>query len=64
MHQEVSLMDVRAVLARCAISRPTLYRLLRDGRFPKPCYPGIKSPRWRSDAVAAWIERESSAGLK
>ena len=60
MHPEISFLSVAAVCARCAISRPTLYRLLKAGRFPVACYPGgMKSPRWRSDVVLAWIERES-----
>ena len=62
MHPEISLLGVAAVCERCAFSRPTLYRLLAAGRFPKPSYPGgIKSPRWRSDEVTAWIERESAS---
>ena len=61
MTPDISFLDVRAVCGRCAISRPTLYRMLKSGRFPAPSYPGgIKSPRWRSDEVAAWIERESA----
>ena len=59
-----SFLDVRAVCAQCSISRPTLYRLLKVDRFPAPCYPGgIKSPRWRSDVVADWIERESASSM-
>ena len=62
MTSEVSLLTVREVCLRCAISRPSLYRLLRADRFPRPAYPGgLKIPRWRSDVVTAWIERESAA---
>lgn len=61
MQPEISFLGVAAVCERCAISRPTLYRLLKAERFPAPSYPGgIKSPRWRSDAVSDWIERESA----
>ena len=61
MNQDVSLVGVAEVCRRLNISRPTLYRMLKAGRFPKPTYPGgMKSPRWRTDEVAAWIERESA----
>ena len=61
MATDVTFLNVREVCARLSISRPSLYRLLKAGRFPAPTYPGgIKSPRWRSDAVTAWIERESA----
>ena len=62
MTPNVSFLDVRDVCERCAISRPTLYRMLKAGTFPAPSYPGgMKHPRWRSDDVAAWIDRESAA---
>ena len=62
MSQEISLVGVGAVCGRCSISRPTLYRLLKAGKFPAPVYPGgVRSPRWRSDVVTAWIDRESAA---
>ena len=60
MTPDISLIGVTAVCKRCGFSRPTLYRMLKADRFPAPCYPGgMKSPRWRSDVVTAWIERES-----
>ena len=61
MNQDVSLVGVAEVCRRLDISRPTLYRMLKAERFPKPTYPGgMKSPRWRTDEVTAWIERESA----
>jgi predicted DNA-binding transcriptional regulator AlpA len=35
-------------------SKPTIYRKVKDGRFPRPIYPG-KSP--------AWVESEVDAHL-
>jgi predicted DNA-binding transcriptional regulator AlpA len=35
-------------------SKPTIYRKVKDGRFPRPIYPG-KSP--------AWVEAEVDAHL-
>ena len=56
----ISFLTVNAVCQRCGISRQTLFRLRQRQAFPVPCYPGgIKSPRWRSDAITDWIERES-----
>ena len=61
MTTDIQCVDVAAVCARCSISRPTLYRLLKAGRFPAPFYPaGMKCPRWRSDVVSDWIEAEST----
>ena len=61
MNADTYVVDVKSVCERCAISRPTLYRLLKIGRFPAPFYPaGMKHPRWRSDDVTQWIESESA----
>ncbi|MCY4453731.1 MAG: helix-turn-helix domain-containing protein [Immundisolibacterales bacterium] len=61
MEHELSLIGVGEVCRRLDISRPSLYRLLKAGRFPAPTYPGgMKSPRWSTDEVAAWIEGESA----
>ena len=61
MEHELSLIGVGEICRRLDILPPSLYRLLKAGRFPKPTYPGgMKSPRWRSDEVAGWIESESA----
>jgi hypothetical protein len=35
-------------------SKPTLYRQIKEGRFPRPCYPG-KSPCWLELEIDAHI---------
>ena len=55
--QATSLLNVREVAERIGVTRGTVYKILdRDPTFPRPLYPGIKYPRWRSDALAAWID--------
>ena len=60
MPNETTLLNVREVMHRIGLSRPSIYRLLEtDPTFPKPTYPVRRAPRWRSDEIAAWIERLS-----
>ena len=60
MTTEVLLLNVPEVCRRIGLSRPSIYRLLEtDPTFPKPTYPARRAPRWRSDEIAAWIERLS-----
>ena len=54
--QDVRLLTVAEVCARIGLSRPALYRRLAKGAFPPPVYVGERSPRWRSDVLAEWIE--------
>jgi predicted DNA-binding transcriptional regulator AlpA len=35
-------------------SKPTIYRWIRDGKFPEPVYPG-KSPAWPEHIIDAHI---------
>ena len=60
---------VRDVLIRidnvCAItglSVPTIYRLMSQGKFPRPVKITTTARAWKLSEVAAWVEsRESTA---
>lgn len=43
------------VCAACRISKATLDRLLRDGRFPRPFYISERAPRWTRDDIRGWL---------
>jgi len=47
----IRLADVCELLG---MSRSTVYKLLSEGRFPEPVRVGVRSVRWRVDAVEAW----------
>ena len=55
----MELMTVRDMCTALKCSRPTLYRFLRKPDFPRPIYPGTRSPRWPSDEIDAYLERLS-----
>ena len=57
---DVTLLNIRQVMARVNLSRPTVYSRMAKGHFPKPIYPTPRSPRWRSDEIAEWIETLSA----
>jgi len=53
---EPVLLDVARVRARYGdMPRSTLYRLVQDGKFPKPAYPfGTSKPFWHVDDLKAF----------
>ena len=55
MADPVELLKVDEVAKRIGLSRETIYRMVRDGVFPRPCYPTPKSSRWRSDEIAEFL---------
>lgn len=55
------LINLRRVQDRCGrISRTTVWRLMRDGDFPRPATVGARH-LWSEKEVAAWITRRLSA---
>lgn len=47
------------LLAKVALSDPTIYRLEKAGRFPKRLRLGGNSCGWLSSEVDAWIQRKA-----
>ena len=39
-----------------SISRASIYRLMRDGRFPEPLKVGPRAVRWRESEINSWLE--------
>ncbi len=44
------------VLKRIQVSRPTLYRLLSSGLFPRPFKIGFRKNGWLKGDIDAWID--------
>ena len=52
---DLRLIKKPAVLAKCAISHATLYRLIKDEQFPAPLHISVRAVAWREDEVDEWI---------
>lgn len=50
------LLSMAEVAKICGLSKVTLWRMRKEGRFPAPLELGAKTLRWRESAVLAWIE--------
>ena len=55
------LLDWPELSTRIPLSRTTIWRLVRDGRFPAPLQisPGRKA--WREDDIIAWMTAQQRA---
>ena len=57
------LLRLSEVLARCGLSRSTLYRQMGDGAFPWPLRVGVRAVRWRESEIDSWLaSRPRAAG--
>ena len=50
------LLNVREVGKLVGLAPPSLWQMVREGRFPVPLKLSPRATRWRSDEVEAWIE--------
>jgi prophage regulatory protein len=48
------LLPRREVEKISGLSRATIYRLIKSGKFPRPLSIGTGSVRWRQSDVIAW----------
>ncbi len=55
MSEEIHYIHLPAVCVRVGVSRATLYRMVKQGVFPRSRQLGPNRVAWRSDEVTAWI---------
>ena len=52
------LLRAPQILERLSISRSTLHRWVREGRFPPPVQLGPNVSCWRASTVEAWLDEK------
>ncbi|MDD1520022.1 MULTISPECIES: helix-turn-helix transcriptional regulator [Bradyrhizobium] len=50
------IINEKEVLEIIRLSRTTLYRLVKAGKFPQPTYVSENRKTWRDDEVYSWYE--------
>ena len=63
MDENLTFVTMKGLCKLTGLTRNTIYRRIRSGEFPQPFYIGERSPRWRSDVVAVWMENVSSTAV-
>lgn len=53
------LIDIRSVSERINYGKSTIYRWIKEGKFPPPKKAGSRN-RWRDSEVSAWMESMST----
>ena len=54
-HQDIDYLLPRKTVEKLSgLSRATIYRLIKAGKFPRPVSIGTGSVRWRQSDVIAW----------
>jgi prophage regulatory protein len=50
------LLRAREVLEKVGITRQWLYKLMQQGKFPRPIPIGIRRVRWKESDIERWIQ--------
>ena len=56
------MLPIAAVTMRVGLSRPSIYRLMKAGDFPRPLRVGVRGVRWRSMDLDEWLAEREVAG--
>ena len=56
------LLRLPEVIELLSISKPTIYRMIQAGQFPRPLRLGARASRWREDEIAQWIATRERGG--
>lgn len=54
-HPETTLLRARSVTERTGLSRTSIYREVKAGKFPAPVQLSERTVAWRSNEVDTWI---------
>ena len=54
--QTTQILRIGDVMQAVGLSRVTIWRWVRDGKFPAPIRLGSRHIGWRSEEVQAWID--------
>lgn len=55
------LLRRQEVESRCGLARSSLYRLMREGKFPVPLKVGVRAVRWREAEIEQWLTERPRA---
>ena len=61
MSEQQILLTRKQVESLAGIGRSLIYKLMTEGRFPRPVKISSYAVRWRKDEVLAWIESRPRA---
>lgn len=55
---------LKAVLDRTALTRPTLYRLVKEGNFPRQIHIGPGCVAWLESDVQKWMDERIASSRR
>lgn len=60
-NQELRLISLKDVVTRTALSKSTIYQLMKDGAFPKQVNNGSRRVAWVEHEIDSWLSERINA---
>ena len=57
-----NLIPLPELIKRLKISKTSIYRMIKAGKFPRPLRLGARASRWREDEIMQWVETRKRGG--
>ncbi|MCR6741589.1 MULTISPECIES: helix-turn-helix transcriptional regulator [Aeromonas] len=57
----MKLIKLKEVVEMTTLSKATIYRLMKNGKFPCAIHLGAKAVAWKLSEIIEWIELKASA---
>ena len=61
MTEKIALIKIEEVKDRTGLSKPTIYRLMRTGRFPKQMKTSDNTVAWVESEIDGWLSERAAA---
>lgn len=61
MTKKIDPIKIKKVKDRTGLSKPTIYRLMRTGRFPKQMKTSDNTVAWVESEVDGWLAERAAA---
>jgi len=58
-HLDHTLLTLREVIAKTSLSKPTIYKRVDEGTFPRQVQIGRNRVAWLQREIHAWIEAQA-----
>ncbi|MYB60261.1 MAG: AlpA family transcriptional regulator [Gemmatimonadetes bacterium] len=55
------LLTLNEVMDKCRLCRSTIYRLMREDRFPLPIRVGLRAVRWKESEIDEYLANRPRA---
>jgi prophage regulatory protein len=64
MTTQIRIDRIESVSERTGLPKPSIYRLMKNGQFPKSVKLSARASGWRSSDIDAWIEQLETIGAE